>query len=42
MKSKALLGLTLIAGLGLSACTNPYDSGQRAVGGQGCSTLLLG
>lgn len=33
MKSKALLGLTLIAGLGLSACTNPYDPGQRAVGG---------
>lgn len=33
MNSKRLLGLTLVAGLGLSACTNPYDPGQRAVGG---------
>lgn len=33
MQAKALLGLTLVAGLGLSACTNPYDPGQRAVGG---------
>ncbi len=33
MKNKALLGATLIAGLALSACTNPYDPGQRAVGG---------
>jgi hypothetical protein len=33
MNSKLLLSLTLIAGLGLSACTNPYDPGQRAVGG---------
>lgn len=33
MKDKALLGLMLVAGLGLSACTNPYDPGQRAVGG---------
>jgi len=33
MKSCSLLGLTLIAGLGLSACTDPYDPGQRAVGG---------
>ena len=33
MNSKLLLSLTLVAGLGLSACTNPYDPGQRAVGG---------
>lgn len=33
MKSKIALSLTLVAGLGLSACTNPYDPGQRAVGG---------
>ena len=33
MKRNALLSLTLIAGLGVSACTNPYDPGQRAVGG---------
>ncbi len=33
MTHKALLSLTLLAGLGLSACTNPYDPGQRAVGG---------
>jgi|SRR4051794_31504024 len=33
MKSKALLSLTLLAGLGLTACTNPYDPGQRALGG---------
>src|SRR5579875_3346171 len=33
MKSKALLGLALAAGLGLTACTDPYDPGQRAVGG---------
>lgn len=30
---KALLSLSLVAGLGLTACTNPYDPGQRAVGG---------
>ena len=33
MNSKLLLSLTLVAGLGLSACSNPYDPGQRAVGG---------
>lgn len=31
--SKMAVGLALVAGLGLSACTNPYDPGQRAVGG---------
>lgn len=33
MKSKAVLGLALVAGLGLTACTNTYDPGQRAAGG---------
>ncbi len=33
LRSKALFSLSLIAGLGLTACTNPYDPGQRAVGG---------
>jgi hypothetical protein len=33
MKTKAFLSLTLVAGLGLTACSNPYDPGQRAVGG---------
>ena len=33
MNSKALLALSLVAGLGLAGCTNPYDPGQRAVGG---------
>ncbi len=33
MTIKALLSLTLVAGLGLSACSDPYDPGQRAVGG---------
>jgi hypothetical protein len=38
MKIKALLNLTLVAGLGLpmlglTSCTDPYDPGQRAVGG---------
>ena len=33
MVSKTLLSLSLMAGLGLTACTNPYDPGQRAVGG---------
>ena len=33
MGVKALLSLTLVAGLGLTACTDPYDPGQRAVGG---------
>jgi hypothetical protein len=31
--TKTILSLTLAAGLGLTACTNPYDPGQRAVGG---------
>lgn len=33
MFKKLALPLTLVAGLGVSACTNPYDPGQRAVGG---------
>ena len=33
MLSKGLLSLTLVAGFGLTACTNPYDPGQRALGG---------
>lgn len=33
MYKKIALSLTLVAGLGLSACTDPYDPGQRAVGG---------
>ena len=33
MHRKVAVGLALAAGLGLSACTNPYDPGQRAVGG---------
>ncbi len=33
MNSRVVLSLTLVAGLGLTACTNPYDPGQRAVGG---------
>ncbi len=33
MRSKVAISLALLAGLGLSACTNPYDPGQRAVGG---------
>jgi len=28
MNSKLLLSLPLVAGLGLSACTNPYDPGR--------------
>ena len=30
---KRVAALTLLASLGLGACTNPYDPGQRAVGG---------
>jgi hypothetical protein len=26
-------GIALVFALGLSGCTNPYDPGQRAVGG---------
>lgn len=33
MSKKAVLGLALLAGLGVSGCTDPYDPGQRAVGG---------
>jgi hypothetical protein len=33
MNMKPLFSLALVAGLGLAACTNPYDPGQRALGG---------
>ncbi len=33
MYRKAAVGLLVAAGLGLGGCTNPYDPGQRAVGG---------
>ncbi len=33
MKNRMLCSLAVVAGLGLTACTNPYDPGQRAVGG---------
>lgn len=33
MKKITALSLVMVAGLGLSACTDPYDPGQRAVGG---------
>ena len=33
MRMKPILAITLVAGLGLTACTDPYDPGQRAVGG---------
>ncbi len=33
MYSKVAMSLALAAGLGLSACSDPYDPGQRAVGG---------
>ncbi len=33
MYRKLALSLALAAGLGLSACSDPYDPGQRAVGG---------
>ncbi len=33
MSKKVAMSLALVAGLGLSACSNPYDPGQRAVGG---------
>ena len=32
-KGLAPCALILAVGMGLSACTNPYDPGQRAVGG---------
>ncbi len=36
---KIALSLALISGLGLSACTDPYDPGQRALGGAGIGAL---
>lgn len=33
MVNKLTMSLVLVSGLGLAACTNPYDPGQRAVGG---------
>ncbi|RYE99162.1 MAG: cell envelope biogenesis protein OmpA [Oxalobacteraceae bacterium] len=33
MRIKIATVLALVAGLGLTACTDPYDPGQRAVGG---------
>lgn len=33
MIRKAALGIAVIAGLGLTSCTDPYSPGQRAVGG---------
>ncbi len=33
MCSRSAIGLALVAGMCLSACTSPYDPGQRAVGG---------
>lgn len=35
MMKKAVLGFVLMAGLGVSGCTDPYDPGQRALGGAG-------
>ena len=35
MSNKIALSLVMVAGLGLSACTDPYDPGQRALGGAG-------
>lgn len=32
---KKLLGLVVVAGLGVSGCADPYDPGQRALGGAG-------
>jgi hypothetical protein len=33
MRIKVATAFALVAGLGLTACTDPYDPGQRAVGG---------
>ena len=33
MFTRVTISLTLLAALGLSGCTDPYDPGQRAVGG---------
>ena len=39
MNKKALLSLVLVSGLGLTACSDPYDPGQRALGGAGIGAL---
>jgi hypothetical protein len=39
MKKTMLLSLVLASGLGLTACTDPYDPGQRALGGAGIGAL---
>ncbi|MGI4944323.1 MAG: hypothetical protein ACRYHQ_27830 [Janthinobacterium lividum] len=36
---KIALSLALVSGLGLSACSDPYDPGQRALGGAGIGAL---
>jgi len=36
---KIALSLALVSGLGLSACSDPYDPGQRALGGAGVGGL---
>ena len=36
---KIALSLALVSGLGLSACSDPYDPGQRALGGAGLGAL---
>ena len=33
MRRKAALAFLVATGVGLGACSNPYDPGQRAVGG---------
>ncbi len=35
VNSKLALAFVVVSGLGLSACTDPYDPGQRALGGAG-------
>ena len=36
---KIALSLALISGLGLTACSDPYDPGQRALGGGAIGAL---
>ena len=36
---KIALSLVLVSGLGLTACSDPYDPGQRALGGAGIGAL---
>ena len=36
---KIVLSLALASGLGLTACSDPYDPGQRALGGAGIGAL---